>query len=125
MTSCFIIKRMKIIHTCLGLALFIFSSLVLAAEWTINKDHSEVMFQVSYLTVSELTGRFNEFSGYLVLDDKSKPQSLAVKIQTASIDTGNKMRDGHLRGNDFFESSQWPQILFKSESITQVKPSIY
>jgi len=45
---------------------------VLSANWVINKDHSEIMFKVSYLNVSELTGRFTEYSGSVELDETKK-----------------------------------------------------
>lgn len=84
------------------------------------------MFQVPYMGVSELTGRFNDFKGEVSYEDK-KPiiKSLSVSIESTSIDTGNKMRDGHLRGSDFFQSKEHPQITFKSHHISLEKPHQY
>jgi polyisoprenoid-binding protein YceI len=39
-----------------------------------------------------------------------------VTVQTASVDTGNKQRDDHLRSADFFNAAQFPTIRFKSKS---------
>jgi polyisoprenoid-binding protein YceI len=101
--------------------LVLVSSVAFADPWTINKDHSEVFFTVPYMTVSDLTGRFNEFSGEVDLAGKT----LEVKIETASIDTGNKMRDGHLKGSDFFQSPQYPQIIFKSKNVQSIGANKY
>lgn len=99
---------------------------VFASKWVSNRDHSEVMFQIPYMGVSELTGRFNEFNGEIILSDKNgNPESLVVQIVSASIDTGNKMRDNHLRGNDFFQSEKHPFITFKSNDIKIVKPNAF
>jgi len=76
--------------------------------------------------VSELTGRFNEFAGEVDLaTDKKTANSLTVQISSSSIDTGNKMRDGHLKGSDFFESQQHPYLSFKSSDVKLIKPNSY
>lgn len=94
--------------------------------WTINRDHSEILFLVPYLKVSELTGRFNKFTGHMELDEKSNlPTSLYVEIASGSIDTGNSMRDGHLRGSEFFSSEIYPEITFQSESVKEIKPGSF
>lgn len=91
-------------------------------DWVSNRDHSEVLFQVTYLNVSELTGRFTEFNVKTTFDEKAqKPLEMTVKIDPNSVETGNKMRDGHLKGSDFFEAHKYPFITFVSQKITQLK----
>lgn len=112
--------------TILALTLSLLSSLSFAGNWVTNRDHSEILFQVSYMGVSELTGRFNEFSGNVHYGDKTQhPEKLEVLISSSSIDTGNKMRDGHLRGSDFFQSNQHPYIKFTSDKIKFIKSGSY
>ena len=90
-----------------------------ATPWKVNKDHSEILFQVGYLGVSELTGRFSDFSAHVDLEQKPLAfKDLIIKIQVDSIETGNKMRDGHLKNVEFFDARQFPQILFTSNKIT-------
>lgn len=98
------------------LVLLTFSTLSWSSVLVTNKDHSEILFQISYMGVSDLTGRFNEFKGELNQEEKDL-KSLSVLIKAQSIDTGNKMRDGHLKDYDFFESRKHPEIKFTSNKI--------
>lgn len=50
---------------------------------------------------------------------------MVVDIVSKSIDTGNKMRDGHLRDNDFLQSDYFPKITFKSDAVRKISPSHY
>lgn len=105
----------------MSLFLFFFLSLAQAADWVTNRDHSEIHFQVPYMGVSELTGRFNEFTGKVHFsEDDKKILGLEVQISASSIDTGNKMRDGHLKSGDFLKSQEHPTIVFKSRQIVSM-----
>lgn len=88
-----------------------------ADTWTIDKGHSEASFQVRHF-VTNVRGRFTDFSGTIVTDS-AKPESSTVefKITTASIDTAVADRDKHLRSADFFDAEKFPEISFKSSSI--------
>lgn len=107
----------------LGLCLFV-SLGAQAATWKVNDDHSEILFKVPYLSVSEVTGRFARFSGELEIDEKGQAQSLAITIDASSIDTGHVQRDGHLRAQDFLFIEKHPQIIFTSESIKKISPHL-
>ena len=86
-------------------------------NWVINKDHSELQFKVSYLGLSEVSGRFKNFFGHVILDEKELPLEIFIKVDAASLDTANNLRDGHLKGNDFLQTKQFPEIIFLSKSI--------
>lgn len=108
------------------LFLMLLSSTVFAGTWVSNKDHSEVMFQVPYMTVSELSGRFGDYESRVDFDDKTgEPSNIQVTIESASIDTGNKLRDGHLKGVEFFESSEYPQMIFIGKKLTKVNATTF
>lgn len=92
-----------------------------AEIWSINKDHSEIFFSIPYLSVSEVTGKFREFKGEIQLKETRAPLKLKIDIKVDSIDTGNKLRDGHLKGNDFFQKSRFPEISFYSDKITPIE----
>lgn len=107
------------------LATLILTSTTFAADWVINKDHSEILFKVEYLNISELSGRFREFSGSVELSEQNVPEKLSITVLTSSIDTGHKMRDNHLTTNDFFESHQYPQLNFQSTKIKKMGSNKY
>jgi polyisoprenoid-binding protein YceI len=102
-------------------SIFIFLAFPLsAAEWTINPAHSEILFEVSYLKWGEVSGRFEQFSGNLNLDETEVPRELKLMIKTNSINTGNAMRDNHLQGSDFLQSKTLPHIIFSSRDIKKI-----
>jgi len=85
----------------------------------IDAVHSEVSFVVRHL-VAKTPGRFNEFSGEIMVDPKD-PSTLTVNatIQTASIDTNSENRDGHLKSADFFNVEKFPEMTFTSKKVTK------
>ena len=89
-----------------------------ADTYTIDKNHSDVSFQIRHFA-SKVRGRFTDFEG-TVQADPSKPEtsSVAFTIKTASIDTDNADRDNHLRTADFFDAAKSPDITFRSTKIT-------
>src|SRR5437762_9847753 len=92
------------------LSLLCLSSTAIAAEtYNIDPVHSSVSFSVSHMVISNVRGKFNEFSGTVTMDGKAI-QSATGTIQVKSIDTGNSRRDGDLRGPNFFDAEKHPTI---------------
>ncbi|HSL16698.1 MAG TPA: YceI family protein [Methylomirabilota bacterium] len=90
-----------------------------AAEYAIDKAHSEVTFEIRHL-MSEVSGQFGEFDGAIVADfDNLDASKVAFTIQAASIDTRNADRDKHLRSADFFDVENHPLITFTGSKITK------
>jgi len=86
--------------------------------WALDSVHSHVGFSVKHMMVTTVRGQFREYSGKLTLDTTDFSRStFEGEIDVASIDTGNKDRDNHLRANDFFDVPNHPKMLFKSTSI--------
>lgn len=108
------------------LLLLLFSLSAHAQNWTINKDHSQILFEIPYLQISEVTGRFSRFDGQGVYDEETKNfKNVTLTIDATTIDTGNKMRDGHLKSNDFLKTSIYPTIIFVSNDIRKLKGNQY
>ncbi|MES2526130.1 MAG: YceI family protein [Bdellovibrionota bacterium] len=100
---------------------FLHPSYTFATNWKINRDHSEIFFEIPYLQVSEITGRFNEYDGHVSFSDKGNlPDEISIKVKTASLDSGNRQRDGHLKSQDFLKAQTHPEITFTSQMITHV-----
>lgn len=87
--------------------------------WNIDKAHSEIGFKIKHLMVSNVRGHFNEFDGHITMTDENFTNAtIEFSAKTASINTKNEMRDGHLRSAEFFNSDEFPTITFTSSSIT-------
>ncbi len=84
--------------------------------WIIDPSHSTVEFEVSHLTVSSVTGYFTSFSGLIESknDNDFIDSKITATIQVASLTTNNLERDKHLKEDDFFNASKFPEIHFKS-----------
>jgi len=93
-----------------------------AVNYAIDPAHAGVTFKISHMGLSWTYGRFNTLSGGFTIDasDAAK-SSFNLSIKTDSIDTGNAMRDGHLKSPDFLNVKQYPAISFKSTSVKQAK----
>jgi polyisoprenoid-binding protein YceI len=102
--------------TCLS-ALLITHSAFAADTYVFDKGHSSVGFQIRHL-FSNVPGKFDDFTGTIQFDEANPEQSsVEVTIQTASIDTGVKMRDDDLRSANFFDATKFPETTFKSKSV--------
>jgi polyisoprenoid-binding protein YceI len=85
-------------------------------RWTVDTDRSTVEFEVRHgWGLSAVTGRFRQFGGWYVV--RSGQSSLELAVDSASIDTGNAMRDKHLRSDDFFDAGEHPWIRFTSTDV--------
>ncbi|MEX2482815.1 MAG: YceI family protein [Gammaproteobacteria bacterium] len=86
-----------------------------AADYAIDPAHSFVEFRIQHLGYSWLYGRFNGMDGSFSYDaDEPTASSIAITIDTGSVDSNHAERDKHLRGSDFFEVSSFPKATFKS-----------
>jgi len=102
-------------------SLFILGAAVAQAEPTtlvIDQGHSQVDFSIRHF-FSRVHGRFNEFEGTIVYDDKdASKSSVDVTIKAASINTNQDRRDADLRSSNFFAVDSFPNLTFKSTKVT-------
>ncbi|MEO8032403.1 MAG: YceI family protein [Gemmatimonadota bacterium] len=84
----------------------------------IDTAHSNVEFAVKHLMIATVRGRFARLSGHVDFNEAFPAAStVAVTIDTASLDTREDKRDAHLRSADFFEVEKYPEITFRSSRI--------
>jgi polyisoprenoid-binding protein YceI len=89
-----------------------------AGTYEIDPVHSAVVFNIEHMGTGRFWGRFNQISGKFVLDP-AKPQASSVLaiVAAESVDTANDGRDTHLRGPDFFNAKEFPEIIFESKQV--------
>ena len=89
--------------------------------YVVDPIHSLPHFAINHLGMTTIQGRFDKMSGKIVLDQAAKAGSLEARIATASVSTGDakrsdglRARDEHLRSADFFNSTEFPEMVYKS-----------
>ena len=85
--------------------------------YEIDASHTHVGFVVRHLMVSKTRGNFPVVSGTIVIGHDQLDSSVEVSIDTASVDTGDEKRDGHLRSADFFDVEKYPALRFRSTRV--------
>ncbi|MFJ3866661.1 YceI family protein [Streptomyces nigra] len=87
----------------------------LTGDYTIDPAHSTLGFVARHAMVTNVKGKFLDFSGSLHLDGSDPAASTAsLDIKMDSIDTGSADRDGHLKSADFFKTDEFPTMTFRS-----------
>ncbi|MFN8354073.1 MAG: YceI family protein [Spirosomataceae bacterium] len=90
-----------------------------ATKWAIDAAHSQIQFKVKHLVITTVTGNFKDFNGSVEADDNFENFSASFEAKVASIETGNEMRDNHLKSEDFFAAEQFPTLTFVSTSVVK------
>ena len=99
------------------------SSAALANEtYKFDQSHSTIGFKVHQF-LGTTNGRFTKFSGEIDIDrEHPEKSSVVARIDVRSIDTRIQKRDDHLRSAEFFNATKFPDITFKSRSVTRTGP---
>ncbi|PXY34615.1 YceI family protein [Prauserella endophytica] len=87
--------------------------------WVIDPVHSSVVVTARHLGIASIKARFPDLSGRIVVERPVERSSVRARIEAASIDTGIKMRDDHLRSADFLDVATYPAIEFAGTGLAQ------
>ena len=112
---------MSRLSTVLLACLLPMSAFAAPVTYVMDPLHSFPNFTVNHLGMATIHGRFDKMTGTITLDQAAKSGSVEAKIASASINTGDakradgtRARDEHLRSPDFFNSAEFPDVVFKS-----------
>jgi len=108
--------NLKPILAALPTALLFSASASAADTYNIDPAHSSVGFSVSHMVINNVKGKFNEFSGTMVVDSGAIQEAKGT-VQTKTVDTGVERRDADLRSPNFFEVDKYPTITFQSKRV--------
>ena len=93
-------------------------------KWVLDPSHSELNFRVKHLMISNVKGEFRKFTAEIDGEDFTK-SPINVTIDASSIYTNDDIRDGHLKGADFFDVENHKEILFNGSSFKKVDDDNY
>jgi polyisoprenoid-binding protein YceI len=99
------------------LLLALFALPVAAAEFAIDASHTYASFEIDHLGFSTQRGQFNRTSGSIDFDSNARSGRIEIRIDAASLDTGFDLRDEVLRGESWFNTKAFPDILFRSQKM--------
>jgi len=118
-------KTIKITLMLAVVALFSFT-VVEQFSYTVDNAHSRLGFTIKHMGISDFNGNFGKFETKITTskaDFSDAVVELSADVNT--INTGNEMRDGHLKSADFFETEKFPTLTFKSSAFKLVKGKNY
>jgi polyisoprenoid-binding protein YceI len=94
-------------------------------RWTIDPAHSTIGVTAQHLALSKVHGRFRGFAGELVVAEPLERSTCSVRIDAASIDTGNVQRDEHLRSADFLDAAHHAEIGYRGTGVVPAGPGLW
>jgi polyisoprenoid-binding protein YceI len=95
-------------------------------DYTVDVAHTRIGLRARHAMVTSVRGAFTSFAGTAHLDAAQPSASgVTLRIDAASIDTGNADRDTHLRSADFLDVATYPEIAFTSTAVEQVDSDVY
>lgn len=93
-------------------------------NYTFDMLHSLPHFSVEHFQFSTVRGRFDRMSGKAIFDQAAKTGSIEIRIPTASVNTGDpnrgdgkRSRDDILKAPEFFNSAEFPEMIFRSTKL--------
>jgi polyisoprenoid-binding protein YceI len=88
----------------------------------ISQQDSSIKFSVKASVA--IDGTFDKWTAGVTFKSADATDGvLDIEIQAASVNTGSGMKDGKLKGKDFFDAEHNPLISFKSTKIIQTGPN--
>jgi len=106
---------------------FVFAAAVIAqanaqTNWVLDKTHSNIGFTVRHMVIAEVSGSFRDCDVKVSSPSEDfNGATIEFTAKTASIDTQNEMRDGHLKGDDFFNAEKFPELKFSGKLVKKGK----
>ncbi|WP_404711283.1 YceI family protein [Sphingomonas sp. MMS24-J13] len=89
-----------------------------SGTYAVDTGHTQVLFTVMHLGISEYTGQFTQPTGSLTLDTAHPANSkVEVTFPIAKVSTTVPALDAHLKTADFFDAAKFPDGKFVSTKV--------
>ncbi|MEV8475164.1 YceI family protein [Streptomyces sp. NPDC051173] len=89
-----------------------------AGTWKVDPGHAEVGFLGRHFMLTKVRGRFTGVEASVEIGERPEESRVTAVIDMASVDSGDRTRDDHLRSGDFFDVEKHPKATFASTSVT-------
>lgn len=84
--------------------------------WEIDSQHSTAAFSIKHMMVSNVHGQIGGVKGTVEYDGKNiNTIKVDAELNPDTINTNEPDRDKHLKSPDFFDTTKFPKINFKSK----------
>jgi polyisoprenoid-binding protein YceI len=93
------------------------TTLPAAGTWDIDPGHTDVAFIGRHFMVTKVRGRFTDVSGTVTVAEDVNHSSVDVTIDMASVESGNKARDEHIRSAELFDVATYPTATYRSTHV--------
>ena len=89
-----------------------------AGVWQIDPGHADLAFTGRHFLVTKVRGRFTGVEGAIHVAPRMTDSTVRVTIDMASVESGNTVRDAHLRSAELFDVERYPTATFVSTDIS-------
>ena len=90
-----------------------------SGTYSVDSGHTQVLFTVMHLGISEYTGQFTQPTGMLMLDTANPANDkVEVTFPIDKVSTTVTALDDHLKKPDFFDAAKFPEGKFVSTKVT-------
>lgn len=105
-------------------ALMLMPGIAQAAPWFIDQSETRIQVEVGYLGNSSLKIDFPSFAGRIDFDDR-RPQNTdaLIKVGTRDLQTGIGFMNTMVRGEDYLNTREYPDITFRLDKLVQTSKS--
>ena len=92
--------------------------------YQMDTKHTQVIFAIRHLGITDYYGRFEKFSGTLNFNPAAPEKSAVdVAIDTSSVSVMSSELMGELTGASVFDSAKFPKATFVSTALTRTGPN--
>jgi len=92
------------------------AELPVRGRWQLDPGHTEVAFVGRHFMLTKVRGRFTGVTGAIVVAEEPGESAAEVTIDMATVESGNRARDDHLRSPDFFDVARHPTASFSGHA---------
>jgi len=93
-------------------------------KYELDQNHGYISFSYSHMGMSHPQMQFADFDAELMLDGRDMSNSeVNITIDASSIDTSIAAFDDALRGEEFFDVENHPEIAFRSSTYVEESPT--